>query len=62
MAKVGDYFKIGEICPISGVYRLRNCECDVSRQQEEIPLTKGKRFPPCKNCTKKVLWELIEIT
>ena len=62
MIKKGDTFKIGEICPESGVYRLKNCMCHAcdckSVKQQTIPLVKGKRFPPCRNCKgEDVLWE-----
>lgn len=66
MIKKGDTFKIGEICPESGVYRLKNCscmvrgKCDISKQQYTIPLVKGKTFPPCRNCQGCDLeWEFI---
>ncbi len=64
MLKRGDTFEIGEICPESGVYRLKGKSvekddgCD-TEEQREIPLTKGERFPPCKNCKGKVQWEYV---
>lgn len=51
-------FKIGEVCPESGIYRLKNYQ-DVSEEQAEIPLTKGEKFPPCKNCKDEVIWVLV---
>jgi len=48
----------GEICPESGLYRLISHK-GVSDKQAEIPLTKGERFPPCRNCTEPVEWELV---
>jgi len=51
-------FHPGEICPTSGIYRLTNHK-DVSPNQAEIPLTKGERFPPCRNCKKTVEWKLV---
>ena len=52
-------FHPGDICPVSGMYRLTHAE-EVSREQAVIPLTKGERFPPCRNCTSKIEWVLIE--
>lgn len=49
----------GEICPTSGLYRLVNHK-NVSPEQAEIPLTKGKRFPPCHNCKEPIEWELVK--
>jgi hypothetical protein len=49
---------IGEICPESGIYRLTHFEC-VSKKQAEIPMTKGHRFPPCRNCPVEVEWVLV---
>ena len=64
MPNRGDTFNIGEICPESGVYRLKDRDCKGngtrdSEEQREIPLTKGERFPPCKNCKGKVVWEFV---
>ncbi len=65
MLKRGDTFRIGQVCPESGVYRLKdNCKknCDYgSEEQREIPLTKGEKFPPCKNCKGEVLWEFVRM-
>ena len=67
MVKVGDTFKIGEICPESGIYRLKDCscmiggKCDVSLEQYTIPLVKGKKFPPCRNCSgSSIKWEFVK--
>lgn len=49
----------GEICTISGLYRLVNHK-DVSKEQAEIPLSKGEKFPPCRNCTEKIEWVLVK--
>ncbi len=54
----GDTYHIGELCPESGVYRLKDDQC-VSEQQREIPLAKGHKFPPCRSCDKKVVWEYV---
>ncbi|GMU18948.1 MAG: hypothetical protein AMXMBFR12_01400 [Candidatus Babeliales bacterium] len=52
-------FNIGQVCPESGVYRIKtNCNC-LSVKQHEIPLVKGKKFPPCRNCDFEVIWELV---
>jgi len=63
MLERGDTFNIGEVCPESGVYRLKDtCKQDPetkSEEQREIPLTKGEKFPPCKNCKGKVVWEFV---
>jgi hypothetical protein len=56
--KRGDTFHIGEVCEESGVYRLKNCTC-TSEEQREIPLAKGHRFPPCRNCKGSVTWEFV---
>jgi len=58
MTKVGDVFKIGQICPISGIYRLQNCAL-ASKKQHKIPLTKGEKFPPCRNCKEEISWEFV---
>ncbi len=66
MVKIGDTFKIGEICQESGVYKLKNCscmvggKCDISKMQYTIPLVKGKTFPPCRNCSSGIVWEFIK--
>lgn len=52
------HFSPGEICPESGIYRLVH-NINVSHEQSEIPLTKGERFPPCRNCSEPVSWELV---
>jgi len=74
MVKPGDTFNIGEICQESGIYRIKGCECttddkecasekkcDLSEEQLTIPLAKGNKFPPCKNCTGSDLkWEFVK--
>lgn len=64
MVKIGDTFKIGEVCQESGVYKLTNCtgkECKLlSKAQHTIPLAKGNIFPPCRTCNGKILWKLIQ--
>jgi hypothetical protein len=67
MVKKGDTFKIGEICQESGVYRLKDCscmirgKCDISKEQYTIPLVKGKKFPPCRNCSgSSIKWEFVK--
>jgi hypothetical protein len=64
MINRGDTFHVGEVCPESGVYRLKKGTCkqdckSASEEQREIPLTKGEKFPPCKNCIGTVLWEFV---
>ncbi len=56
--KRGDTFDIGEICPESGVYRIKGCKCE-SEDQREIPLAKGHRFPPCRTCKGGFKWEFV---
>ena len=66
MVAQGDKFKIGQICPESGIYKLKNCtcltgDCDISEKQYTIPLVKGKTFPPCRNCHSGAIeWEFVE--
>jgi len=74
MVKPGDTFNIGEIRQESGIYRIKGCECtaddkacpsekkcEISEEQLTIPLAKGNKFPPCKNCTgSKVVWEFVK--
>lgn len=66
MVKAGDTFNIGEICPESGVYKVKQSECKasdgcvISKDQLTIPLVKGKRFPPCKDCHGPIVWEFIK--
>ena len=61
MLKRGDTFNIGEVCEESGVYRLKGkCASSCgSEEQREIPLTKGEKFPPCRSCKGKVVWEFV---
>jgi len=64
MLKRGDTFHIGEVCPESGVYRLKDRDCKdnggcKTEDQREIPLAKGKTFPPCRNCKGRVIWEFV---
>jgi hypothetical protein len=64
MLKRGDTFHIGQVCPESGVYRLKDRDCKnnsncVSEDQREIPLTKGEKFPPCRMCKGRVIWEFV---
>lgn len=65
MVTTKDTFNIGQICPESGVYRIKGCDqsssscATMSEKQREIPLVKGHRFPPCKNCKGKVIWEFV---
>ncbi len=54
-----DTFKIGEVCPTSGVYRIKSHDKCISKEQKEIPLVKGKRFPPCRDCHFEVVWEYV---
>lgn len=65
MVKAGDTFNIGEICPESGVYRIKKsscqaAECVISKEQLTIPLVKGKTFPPCKDCQGAIVWEFVK--
>ena len=67
MVKTGDTFKIGEICLESGIYRLKDCacmiegKCDISEEQYTIPLVKGEKFPPCRNCGgNSIKWEFVK--
>jgi len=67
MVKKGDTFKIGEVCPESGVYRLIKCsckgieDCTFTEEQSTIPLVKGKKFPPCRNCADAdIVWEFVK--
>ena len=64
MLKRGDTFHIGDVCPESGVYRLKDRDCKgnggcSSEDQREIPLVKGKTFPPCRTCKGRVIWEFV---
>jgi hypothetical protein len=52
-------YRPGEICPTSGLYKLLHNN-DVSHEQAVIPLTKGDKFPPCRNCTQTIEWVLLE--
>jgi hypothetical protein len=66
MANIKNKFKIGEICPESGLYKLEEHGCgsgnaQKSKDQKIIPLTKGEKFPPCKNCSDQIRWILFEV-
>jgi hypothetical protein len=50
-------YKPGEICPESGLYRLKG-QKHVSDKQALIPLTKGEKFPPCRTHEGPIEWEL----
>lgn len=57
--KRGQVFHTGEICVESGVYRLKNCKKCQTLEQHEIPLSKDKTFPPCRNCATGAVWEFV---
>ncbi len=54
MTQIGDKFETGETNPVSGVFRASCCS-------NEIPLSKGERFPPCGRCKKATTWTLIRL-
>ena len=66
MANIGDKFRIGEICPESGIYKLEehgvgSGNAQIPENQKEIPLSKGEKFPPCRDCKEEVFWILIRV-
>jgi hypothetical protein len=54
---LGSVFKTGESCQVSGVYSCVSCT-SVGRANE-IPLSLGETFPPCRKCSAGVRWKLI---
>jgi len=48
--------RTGQRCPQSGIYRGDDLH------QEEIALSLGETFPPCRSCHRAVLWTLIRPT
>ena len=49
----------GEICQVSGIYKVLNHEVKHPRQ---ITMVKGKQFPPCPTCNIKVSYQLEQET
>lgn len=60
----GEY-RTGEQAPVSGVYGFvrhiteRFPRCVPTPAEQEIPLSKGERFPPHKSCGQGVVWRLV---
>lgn len=55
---IGDTFKTCQKCETSGVYKNETCpKCGAGAQ--EIPLSKGEHFPPCRKCRSAITWRLI---
>jgi len=48
----------GDICQTSGIYTVVNH----IEHPKEITMVKGKEFPPCAECRKKVEYRLKEAT
>lgn len=48
--------KTGETCHQSGLYRGDD------EHHEEIALSSGETFPPCRSCQRAVNWTLIQAT
>ena len=66
MAKIGDTFRTGEVNPVSGDFEfVRHIKrfpwWMPTPEENQIPLSKGERFPPHKSCAKGVIWKLIKI-
>lgn len=56
---IGDTFKTGDICTVSGLYQNMTHDHPTDKQKK-IPLAVGKPFPPCYGCNVAVTWKLIE--
>lgn len=48
--------RTGETCQHSGIYQGDD------EHHEEIALSRGEKFPPCRNCQRAVNWTLIRAT
>ena len=55
--QLGTTFHTGERNPVSGVYAC--VSCTNAGRANEIPLSAGETFPPCRKCNAAVRWKLI---
>ena len=49
-------FSVGEVIPVSGVYRVFH---SIHRVSHDVTLLKNEKFPPCRQCADKVYFELV---
>ena len=54
---IGTTYRTGERNPVSGVFTCVRCEG--AGRQNEIPLSEGEVFPPCRKCQAAVTWRLV---
>jgi len=56
-AEKGDEFKPGQTCKQSGIYKVVH---DPNHKEEhEVTVINGKRFPPCRDCDGGVRFVLV---
>ena len=49
----------GQLASESGIYRN---DCSLAGHKREIALSRGEKFPPCRDCTRSVTWTLVRRT
>lgn len=60
---MGEHHKTGEKVPASGIYSYQGPvdgqrSCTPTREEREVPLSKGETFPPVKSCASGAKWKL----
>ena len=63
--QIGTRFRTGEVCPESGRYRFDGYLDGTSsppptREEREIPLSRGETFPPIRSSGKACYWKLMQ--
>ncbi len=51
--------RTADICQTSGLYKVID---HPEHPNKEITIVKGKQFPPCDQCSAKVLYQLVKAT
>jgi len=55
--ELGTTLRTGQKNPVSGVYAC--VDCRNAGRANEIPLSAGETFPPCRKCNAGVTWRLV---
>lgn len=63
---VGSAYHTGEKAPVSGRYEFvrhsnPDSHCEPTAEEQSIPLSQGEIFPPCRSCSARSVWSLVEI-
>ncbi|AGA28057.1 YjzC family protein [Singulisphaera acidiphila] len=63
---VGSAYHTGEKVPVSGRYEFvrhsnPDSHCEPPAEAQSIPLSQGEAFPPCRSCSARSVWSLVEI-